>query len=236
MWHLHLYANKQKLAEGFAQWMYKDILTSEKDYHISLSGGSTPRKLFEVLAAHYADKIPWKRVHLWWGDERMVGPDHEDSNYGMTALHLLSGIDIPQTQVHRIRGEEDPEEEAIRYAREMEGHLDQRSGKPIFDLMILGMGEDGHTASIFPGNLEQFQTEQSTFVATHPESGQLRISLTGPIINHSRQIAFLVAGSSKFPKIKEILGDQDASAYPAAHVDAKEGELHWFLDEGAYRG
>ncbi|MEL7342864.1 MAG: 6-phosphogluconolactonase, partial [Bacteroidota bacterium] len=166
-------------------------------YHIALSGGSTPRLLFEYLSEHFRESIPWGDVHLWWGDERCVPPDHEESNYLMTKETLLKGVILPPENVHRIKGENSPADEAVRYANEMKKSIPQKNDLPVFDLIYLGLGTDGHTASIFPDRMDLLTSTDLTAVASHPESGQTRISLTGPVLNNARKIAFLVTGASK---------------------------------------
>lgn len=231
---IHISEDKDTLARDFAGWMLELVLQHKGDFHISLSGGSTPKKLFDLLAAEYADKFPWERIHFWWGDERMVPADDPESNYGMTKLRLFMGISIPQSNIHRIRGEEDPDEEAIRYAREIEAFVGDGKGKISFDLMVLGMGDDGHTASIFPDNLEALELQEPTFVARHPESGQVRVSMTQKLINDSKNIAFLVAGESKKEKFRAIVEGRGAEKYPAYYIKALHGQLHWFVDKAAH--
>ncbi|MEO0897367.1 MAG: 6-phosphogluconolactonase [Bacteroidota bacterium] len=230
---IHISSTKDSLARDFANWMLEDVLSTEGMYHIALSGGSTPKLLFDILAVDYKDKFPWNRIHLWWGDERMVGPDDPESNYGMTNLRLISGIDIPSTHIHRVRGEDKPEEEVIRYGREIQGFLESENGQPVFQLMMLGMGGDGHTASIFPNHLEYLDVEDPTLLARHPDSGQLRVSLSGKTINQSRKIAFLVAGDSKKEKVKAILKKEHAESYPAFYIRGNGHNVFWFLDEEA---
>lgn len=230
---IHISESKQELAKDFAQWMLEDIQTSTGDYHIALSGGSTPKVLFDEVSQNFRDLFPWERIHLWWGDERMVPPDDAESNYGMTHLRLISGIKIPTQNVHRIRGEENPEEECHRYGREIESYLSDSDGAVRFDLMILGLGEDGHTASIFPDHMEYLKVETPTLLARHPQTAQLRVSLSGTIINLSKKITFLVAGESKKEKVRAIIKNEQSGSLPAAFIEPVKGELHWFLDKAA---
>lgn len=203
-------------------------------FHIALSGGSTPKLLFEYLAEHYRESIPWGDVHLWWGDERCVEPDHPDSNYLMTKESLLRGVILPPGNVHRIKGENDPSEEAARYADEMNRTIPSRDGIPVFDLIYLGLGTDGHTASIFPDRMELLTESSFTDVAIHPESGQKRVSLTGPVLNHATKVAFLVTGESKAERVSEIFEQKDGSELlPASHIHPVHGDLIWYLDRAA---
>jgi 6-phosphogluconolactonase len=230
----HIFQTKQAVAEAFAQYLAEQIEAAEASFTIAFSGGSTPKALFDHLAEAYKEKIDWKKVKLFWGDERCVPPDHDDSNYKMTKEHLLDHIDIPEENIFRIKGEEPPVQESTRYGQVLIQELEVKYNIPQFDLIILGMGEDGHTASIFPNRMELLQHADPTAVAQHPESGQKRISLTGPVLNNAKNVCFLVTGESKAEKVKEILGKEGGYLqYPAAHVQPSEGELHWWLDEAA---
>lgn len=203
-------------------------------FHIALSGGSTPKLLFEYLAVHYKESIPWGDVHLWWGDERCVAPDHPESNYLMTKESLLRGVILPPGNVHRIKGESDPQEEALRYENEMKRSIPLKDGLPVFDLIYLGLGTDGHTASIFPDRMDLLEEASFTAVAIHPESGQKRVSLTGPVINHAAKVAFLVTGESKAERVSEIFEQKDGSELlPASHIHPVHGDLAWYLDRPA---
>lgn len=203
-------------------------------YHIALSGGSTPRLLFEYLSENYRESIPWGDVHLWWGDERCVAPDHEESNYRMTKETLLKGVILPPENVHRIKGENNPADEAVRYANEMKKIIPHKNDLPVFDMIYLGLGTDGHTASIFPDAMELLTVPELTAVATHPESGQNRISLTGPVLNNASNVAFLVTGASKAERVSEIFEKKDGSEkFPASHIDPVHGDLAWYLDRAA---
>lgn len=230
---VHIYSDNEAVAAGFAEWLV-GWLKNKGKVAIALSGGSTPKVLFRLLAEEYADEINWSKVHLYWGDERCVPPTHEDSNYGMTQELLLKHIDIPLSNIHRVRGEDDPVQEAERYGAVIEEELAEEDGYPVFDLIILGMGSDGHTASIFPHQKELLMADSTCAVATHPESGQQRITLTGPVINRAKQVVFLVTGTSKLDKIREIIREEgNWSSYPAAHIRPLSGKLDWYLDEQA---
>ncbi|MEO0583608.1 MAG: 6-phosphogluconolactonase [Bacteroidota bacterium] len=231
---VHIYPSKTEAASAFAQTLSEQIAAKEGHFHLALSGGSTPKLLFTLLAENYRNEIPWGKVHLWWGDERCVPPEHEESNYRMTKEFLLFSINIPQGNIHRVRGEDRPDREAIRYEEEIKAHLESKDGWPVFDMIMLGMGGDGHTASIFPDNLSLLDSPQTCAVAIHPDSGQKRVTLTGKVINQAKEVAFLVTGASKKEKVQAILGKEEGSkAYPAAHIQPVEGNLSWYLDEAA---
>lgn len=233
---IKIYPTKLEVARQFAQFL-ADMAAKGPDIHIALSGGSTPMVVFEELAANYKDSIPWSKVHLYWGDERCVPPAHPDSNYGMTKEHLLMGIDIPESNIHRIHGEDPPEEEARRYEGLLGDTLPRKYRIPHFDLVILGLGEDGHTASIFPHEMYLWDSRSCCEVARHPFNGQQRITITGKIINNAANIAFLVTGAGKAEKVQEILQKKgNFESYPANRVSPRSGELYWFLDKEAATG
>jgi 6-phosphogluconolactonase len=228
-----VYQNKEKVARQFTKF-FVEKATAQKPFHVALSGGSTPKIVFDVLADEFRDAMDWSNIHLYWGDERCVAPDDAESNYKMTVDHLISKISIPKENIHRIKGEENPKTEAKRYGDFLKEHLPEELGLPQFDLVILGMGDDGHTASIFPHELKLWISPDNCEVATHPESGQKRVSVTGRIINNAKTVAFLVTGGSKADKVKIIVDrEDDYLAYPASHVAPKTKDLIWFLDAAA---
>ena len=211
-----------------------DQVKDKGTFHVALSGGSTPKIVFDVLAENFSDKVDWNKVHFYWGDERCVPPSDDESNYKMTVEHLFSKIELPKENIHRILGEKDPKGEALRYANLLEINLDRVEGVPQFDLVILGMGDDGHTASIFPHEIELWDAEDHCVVATHPDSGQKRVSINGKVINTAKEVAFLVTGASKSEKVKAVVEKTEGSeAYPASLVNPASGNLVWFLDEEA---
>ena len=231
---LKIYDDAASVTEAFAKHLAQWIEESENPFfHVALSGGSTPKLLFRHLAENYKDTIEWSKVHFWWGDERMVPADDDESNYKMTNELLFSHIDIPEGNVHRIRGEEDPPTESVRYGDEIESLVPEKETWPAFDLIILGMGDDGHTASIFPNQMELLHSLDVCEVATHPSSGQKRITLTGKVLNSAEKTAFLVTGENKADRLQEIFSDSDKGRLlPAFHIHPK-GELYWFVDQAA---
>lgn len=230
---LKIYSTKLDVARHFSEYL-KILIESSPSVHIALSGGSTPKVVFDELATNYSNAIDWSNVYFYWGDERCVAPTHGDSNYGMAVDHLLSKIDIPKRNIHRIHGENNPAEEAIRYGRILEKELPNANDTPQFDLVILGLGDDGHTASIFPHEIALWDSEENCEVATHPDSGQQRITFTGKVINNAKEVAFLVTGGNKAQKVKEIINqDGGFKSYPAALVSPLSEKLIWFLDKEA---
>ncbi|TEW47835.1 6-phosphogluconolactonase [Psychromonas algicola] len=208
---------------------------SNKAVHISLSGGSTPNLLFEYIAtSDYANNIQWQQLHFWWGDERCVDKEDPESNYGQCKQRLFDHISIPAENIHRIRGENPPAEEVLRYAQELKVRVPNYNNIPQFDWIILGMGEDGHTASIFP---EQYAGEDKalTFIATQPQTGQLRISKTAYLIEQSQHITYLVMGKNK-AKMIQLINTKSPDInrkYPAAYIRSKTGNTEFYLDSQA---
>lgn len=232
---VYVAADNQSVAENFAVW-FKEWTNAQSGERITvaLSGGSTPKVLFRVLADKYAEDIPWQKIHFFWGDERCVPPDHDDSNFKMTKNLLLDPINFPESQVHRVQGEIDPAVAAEAYEQKIRLVVEEKDSWPIFDLIILGMGSDGHTASIFPHEMELLESDRICAVATHPDSGQKRVSLTGKVLNNARQVCFLVTGESKKEKVFEIFKEKGHyQDYPAFHIRPKNGKLSWNLDEAA---
>ncbi len=230
-----VFATAEKVVESLSQTMM-DMSKTDKPVHISLSGGSTPKLLFKILSqAPYQKGVNWKNLHFWWGDERCVVPTDPESNFGEANELLFSHIDIPPENLHRIRGEEEPDKEALRFASEMNSVIPHKAGIPAFDWIILGMGADGHTASLFP-NQTDFNEQNLSVVARHPESGQLRISKTARLIANCDRLTYLVLGESKAEILKEILqSPAESLPYPAARVFSSRGKTEWYLDLQAAR-
>lgn len=230
---LKISKTKQEVALNFSRYL-AILIANRSTVHIALSGGSTPKIVFDELAANFQEDIDWSNVHLYWGDERCVEPTDDQSNYKMTLTHLISKIAIPEENIHRIKGENDPEYEAKRYAEYLDENLPKVENVPQFDLVILGMGDDGHTASIFPHEIELWHSKKYCEVAIHPDSGQKRVSITGQIINNADTVVFLVTGGSKAEKYTEIKNQTgNYKNYPASLVNPSSGRLLWFLDEAA---
>jgi 6-phosphogluconolactonase len=226
-----IFQDQQKLVKGFTEYFMKLINQKNEVFHVALSGGSTPKVWFDYLATHHQKDIPWEKIHLYWGDERCVPPEHSESNYGMTKMHLLDKITIPDKNIHRIWGEIEPKEAAAHYEKELIKNLGRI---PVFDLIILGMGDDGHTASIFPHEIKLWDSDACCLAATHPTSGQHRVSITGKVINNASTVAFLVTGKDKEERVAEIFNQEpNAAYYPASLVNPENGTLHWFLDQAA---
>jgi 6-phosphogluconolactonase len=199
---------------------------------VALSGGNTPRAVYSLLASEH-QQLPWDRIHIFFGDERHVPPDHPDSNFRMASESLLSKVPIPETNVHRIRAELDGEAAAAEYDQQLVNffHLGNHDW-PRFDLIFLGIGEDGHTASLFPGS--QALTETSRRVAANwvEKFQTFRITLTFPVLNHAAEAVFLVSGSGKAQILSQVLS-AGTRKYPAQNVQPENGRLLWLVDQDA---
>lgn len=230
---IHIFKDTDDLAQGFALHFYNEI-ESKDNYTVALSGGSTPKLFFDALVSEYSDLIYWNNIHFFWGDERCVPPDDPESNYKMTYDHLFSKVDIPENNIYRMKAEEG-ENEVVRYSSLLNDTLRNVNGFPQFDLVILGMGTDGHTASIFPDSLNLLESNENCAIATHPESGQKRITLTGPVINNASKVSFLVSGEGKKGVLDEIHNKTgNFKQYPASYIKPEYGDLHWFMDKAAF--
>jgi 6-phosphogluconolactonase len=221
-----------RLADEICE-LVKESVLKNKLFNIALSGGTTPMYLFNKLGDSYSEKISWDHVHFFWGDERCVPPNDKESNYGMTKSALFDKIRLPAGNVHRIIGENNPDEEVLRYSGEIAARVESKNGLPGFNLILLGLGEDGHTASIFPGNNKSFNSKSICETAFHPVSNQLRITITGSVINNAEKVFFLVTGDNKARVVSSILKTPPANNYPADLVKPLSGNLTWYLDKSA---
>lgn len=206
-------------------------------FHVALAGGSTPRMLYELMAsADFRDSTDWRATHIYFGDERCVPPDHHDSNYRMARETLLRHVDIPAGQVHRIEAERTDREAAARdYAQTLEHRLPTSGdrGPPCFDLVLLGLGADGHIASLFPGTDALDERERLVVPVRIESTGAWRISLTFPVINAARSVAIMVAGEAKAAIVGDVLNNpRDEPRYPVERL-TPGGRLAWFVDRAA---
>ncbi len=236
---VRIFDSVELLAEGFAEFFAEEIRTLLKDKKIitvALSGGNTPLKIFETLAGKFIDSIEWNRIHFYWVDERCVPMNSEESNYGNAWRVLFEKTGIGSEQLHPIYGETDPDDEIHRYEDAILKYVQLKVGIPCFDMILLGLGEDGHTASIFPDRLDLFATQDITAHTVHHETGQNRITITGNVINNAARIYFIVSGSKKSGVVKSIIEETpEGELLPAAKVSPKDGTVTWFLDSEAGR-
>lgn len=233
---IHTSKTPEDLANDFAEQLITWIdETPGETFHMALSGGKTPSMLYSLLAEKYINEVSWQKIDFWWSDERMVSPDDPESNFGVVNKLLFSRIELSPGQIHRIKGEKDPALESKRYGSEIRSVIPVVNGWPAFDLVMLGLGDDGHTASIFPDQMRLLESDEITGIALHPLTSQQRITLTGKVLNNARKVAFLVSGESKAKILNEILNSsENSSIYPASHIHPK-GELHWFVDEAGMK-
>lgn len=211
-------------------FLAKNAIQTRGRFTVALSGGSTPKTLFGMLAAD--PEVPWSKIHLFWGDERHVPPDHPDSNYLMTQQAMLTKIKIPHENVHRILSEE---EEASRAADTYEHVLNEFfGGLPRFDLILLGMGPDGHCASLFPGTKALHETQRLVVSNWVGKFYTHRITMTTPVLNNAACVIFLVAGDDKAQPLKGVLeGPYEPDQLPSQLIKPKNGKLLWIVDRSA---
>ena len=226
----------EELVNEFHKYV-KELSEKKNQVNIVLSGGSSPATFFRRLGSFNtidSKKINWRLIHLFWGDERCVAPTHQDSNYGMASRFLIRSIDIPEQNIHRIKGEGIPTDEALVYSDFLKSNVPLRNNFPAFDWIFLGIGNDGHIASIFPDQLTLLFSDKFCEIATHPQTKQMRITLTGKVLINARRITFIISGENKKQIVKEIMNKEPvAKKYPANYIKPVGGRLEWYLDRQA---
>jgi 6-phosphogluconolactonase len=201
---------------------------------VALNGGNTPTRLFQLLATGDREKVDWSNVHVFWGDERCVPPEEAGSSYGQARDLLLSHVPILDSNIHRIKGELGPAEAPRDYALLLKGFVAPPLEWPRFDLVYLGMGEDGHTASLFPGSPVDVSEPTLPVTAHYQDRPANRVTLTPVVFNSARMITFMAAGEKKADTLAEVLGGRyNPELYPAQRIDPKDGRLVWLLDGDA---
>jgi 6-phosphogluconolactonase len=234
---VHVFDDPERVAREAAGLFIRlsiEAASARGAFSVALSGGSTPRRVYELLAEDdYRAQVSWPGVHLFFGDERTVAPDHPDSNYRMANEALLSRVPIPAENVHRIDGVGDAAAGASKYESELRAFFGDAAW-PRFDLVMLGMGDDGHTASLFPGSAALGE-QQAWVAANWVEKFQTwRITLTAPAINAARRVLFLVTGAGKAERLREVLkGERDPARLPSQLIRPRDGALEWFVDRAA---
>lgn len=202
-----------------------------------LAGGETPRPLYRLLASEsYKGFIPWQKTHLFWGDERAVPPDDMQSNYRMANEEMVQAVPISQENIHRIRGELGAAAAAQAYATELRKMADRGLAWPRFDLVLLGLGRDGHTASLFPGSTHPSRSGQATLAVTgsYNERSTSRVTLTPPVFNSAHNVFFIVIGEKKAVTLQQVLeGDTSPARWPARRIKPEPGNLRWYVDRAA---
>lgn len=232
------FSSPEELAAGFAKMLSEkiaDLLKTKNELNIALSGGNTPIELFMILAVEFKDKIEWNKLNFYWVDERCVPPDSPESNFGNAYNTIFRNVHISPARLHRIKGEADPKKEAVRYSELVKHNVPQNDALPSFDIILLGLGDDGHTASIFPNQMQLLTSEKLYDTAIQPKTGQTRITMTGRLINNAKCIYFLVSGINKVVVLNDIMNcDEKAKQYPASFINPDFGELFWVVDESVY--
>lgn len=234
---LHVFDTPYDTAHAVAEIILAKAKEKRKQslpLNIAVSGGSTPKILFTILATDFSESIPWNIIRLFWVDERCVPPTHAESNFGMTYETLLKNLPIHDANIFRMEGENEPEKEAKRYQKILENELPVKGEFPQFDIILLGMGDDGHTASIFPPDLNLLTAAEWVSVGTHPVSGQKRITLTGQTIIQANEIIFLITGNSKADVLRQIIHRETGfEKYPAAFVHTNSEKVEFYIDKAA---
>ena len=222
---IEIYSDANELALAAAEYFVAQCPET-----VALSGGSTPKLMFQVLAEQFRDEVSWDKVQFFWSDERHVPPDDPESNYRMANEALLSHVPVSADNVHRIRGE-NPDAAAV--ASEYEQTIVQVTNQtlPRLDLIFLGLGTDGHTASIFPGSEVLHETKRLVAAPYVEKFKSYRITMTLPLLNNGASVVFLVSGAEKAEIVREVL--QGERKYPAQAVNPTQGELIWMLDKDA---
>ena len=233
--------DRDALALRTAQYLVEmaaEAVDARGQARIAISGGSTPKAAFQLLAdphQRFRAAMPWDRLDLYWVDERSVPPDDADSNYRMTLEALLSHVPLPPNQVHRMEGELDPEAAAARYESELRNSFRLEGAEsPRFDLVSLGMGDDGHTASLFPHTTAIHEMGRLVTANHVPQKDTWRITLTWPVINHANSVFFEIAGDDKAERVREVfMGPRDPERLPSQLIWPSSGILTLFLDKAA---
>lgn len=246
---LHVYKDAEQLSQAAAKWiadLIAETLKVRDRFTIALSGGSTPKLLHKILAAPPCrDQIDWSKLHIFWGDERAVPFEDSRNNAKMAYDTLLNFVPVPASQIHVMRTDIEPEAAAAEYEKILHQYFDAVPGSsgstnaPVtlpnsFDLVLLGMGDDGHTLSLFPGTDIVHEEKAWAKAFFLPAQDMYRITLTKTIVNRSAHIAFLTTGAGKAHALKEVLkGAYNPDLYPSQEIQPVNGELHWFVDEAA---
>lgn len=234
---LRVFKDLEELSRAAAELFVKQAeqsIAKRGRFLVALNGGSTPNRLFQLLATDFREKVDWSNVHIFWGDERCVPPDDPGNSYGQAREVLLSHVPIPDANVHRVNGELGPNEASKEYSIILKEFASPPLEWPRFDLVYLGMGEDGHTASLFPRSLVEVSEPTMPVTAHYQDRPANRVTLTPVVFNSSRLLAFMATGEKKAQTLSEVLsGRYNPELYPAQRIEPKEGRLIWLVDEDA---
>lgn len=233
---IHVAKDAGQLSRELAEWIgsyIQEVLGRQDRFTFVLSGGSTPKQLYALLAeSPYKESIAWDRVHFFWGDERAVPFEDSRNNARMCYEELLNKVPVLAKNIHVMRTDIAPEESSAEYEKTLKAYFEE--SETTFDLVLLGMGDDGHTLSLFPGTEVIHEEEKWVTSFFLPAQDMYRITLTAPVVNHSAAVVFLAAGSGKAETLKHVLeGEKNLDLYPSQIIDPSKGQLLWFVDEAA---
>lgn len=223
---VYIYTDVLGIATALGEYLER-ASAAKKTYYIALSGGTSPAAIFDELARTWKERINWSAFQIFWVDERFVPQDSKQSNYRMTSEHLLQKLPLTASQIHPVHTELPLDVAVAEYNGELQ-QLPQDKGLPCFDLILLGMGDDGHTASIFPGQDELWETESLCVPSRHPQSGQTRITLSGRVINNALQILVIANGAAKATMLKHVLDKHTELRLPITRIDTSRTD--WLID------
>ncbi len=235
--HIHIFKDLETLSRAAAETvaaLAAQAIAERGRFLIALNGGGTPRRLFQLLASDFREKIDWNGTHVFWGDERCVPPDDPESSYGMAKTILLDRVPIPLDNVHRVNSDLKPAEAATDYALTLKRFASPPLNWPRFDLTLLGMGDDGHTASLFPGSPVEAPGAVIPVTAHYQDRPANRVTLTPSVFNSARNVVFLVTGAGKADTLAKVLnGAFLPEQFPAQRIQPQEGNVTWMVDETA---
>lgn len=230
---ISVFSDTESLSQAIADHIIekaKQAVSIKECFSVVLAGGSTPKEPYRLLASKdYADQVDWSKVHIFWGDERCVPPNDSDSNYRMARETFINKLPIPTSNIYRIEGERKPSDAARYYQERLKEFF---VGKPQFDLILLGMGEDGHTASLFPGTEALLNTKDWVTANYIEKISTWRITLTPQVINQAGNIIFIVSGEKKAETLYKVLqGEYRPDLYPSQLIKPTQGILNWYIDK-----
>jgi 6-phosphogluconolactonase len=233
---IHVSKNTAELSKDLADRIVRlieDTLRKQDRFTFVLSGGSTPKALYALLSeSTYSENIAWERLHFFWGDERAVPFEDDRNNAKMCYEQLLNKVNVPAENIHIMRTDLSPVESAVAYEKVLRSYF--KEGEPTFDFVLLGMGDDGHTLSLFPGTEVVHESDAWVSAFFLKAQDMYRITLTAPVVNAAKYVAFMATGAGKAETLKSVLeGDKNLDKFPSQIIKPENGELHWFVDEAA---
>jgi 6-phosphogluconolactonase len=233
---LHISKDMEALSRSFADWLViyiKEVLSKQDRFTFALSGGSTPKKLYQLLTADtYRKQIAWEQLHFFWGDERFVPFSDSRNNAKMTFEELLDHVPVVKGQIHIMQTDIDPEASANAYEKLLHSYFDNKPHS--FDLVLLGLGDNAHTLSLFPGYEVVMEHKKWVSAFYLKEQKMYRITLTAPVVNQAARVAFLISGGDKAAAVYHIIASEhEPDLYPGQIIQPFNGELYWFCDEAA---